>query len=87
MKGDTKDQVIWFVLTLEVEDEFTTNIWGKLLFLTDFHQKINKQYLFACYFPSVNEEDHKISNDNIHMFKTPPHVSLMLSYACLAVDM
>lgn len=57
MKGDTEEQVIWVVLTLEVEDEFTTNTWRKLYSHTLPPKKINKRYLFDCYFPCVNEKE------------------------------
>lgn len=39
MKGDTEKQVKWFVLTLEVVDEFTANIWRKLDSLTSIPPK------------------------------------------------
>lgn len=88
MKGDTEEQIIWFVLTLEVEDEFTTNVWRKLYFLKHFHQKINKHYLFVCFFPSVNEKEHNISTGtHTDCLKHRHMLSLMLMCACLAVDM
>lgn len=53
-----------------------------------FLQKTNKQYLFACYFPSMNEKEHQISNGtHIDYLKHRHMLGLMLMYACLAVDM